>query len=136
MPWSSKVAGRTAQLRTAQAALSRFQTRAWSRKADNLPDFDRQQQRRQDRADLQAVVENLGPIVEARVEEAAKYDNECKAIASEAARPRAAESDGLPAFKVAVADVLATSPDHGTAQRRIQALLATEATRLALRNSK
>jgi galactokinase len=67
MPWASKYAARTAQLRTAAAALNRYQNRAWSRKADNLPDFDRQQQREQDRRDLKTAVEILEPIIGERL---------------------------------------------------------------------
>lgn len=151
MPWSSKVAGRTAQLRTAQAALSRFQNRAWARKSDGVPDFDRQQQRRQDRADLKVAVEILEPIIGEHLKACVQADREAEEAKSEiaktAARPAYSNAPGarigespqahneaasLESFKAAVGDVLATSPDTETARRRVQALLATEATRLSI----
>ena len=79
MSWPSKSLARVQKLRTAQAALFRVRDGAWARKAD-APEYERHRQREQDRRDLKAVVENLTPIVEARVAEAARYDAECSAI--------------------------------------------------------
>jgi hypothetical protein len=130
-------------LKAGLAALHRYQDRGWSRKADSgLPDFDRQQHREQDRADLAEAVKTLTPVVEARLRDAVAYDNECKAIEADAAKAGAVRRgvarsttapDSLEVFKAQVSDVLATSPDSETARRRVQALLATEATRLVLK---
>ena len=152
MPWSSKVAGRTAQLRTAQAALQRYQNRAWARKAD-VPPFERQRQREQDRADLKVAVEILEPIVGEYVRGCVEADREAEAAKAEAARsgghgyfaPQARIGEGpqarpeaasLEGFKAEIADILASSPDRATAQSRVQRALAIEASRLALRGSK
>jgi hypothetical protein len=138
MPWASKYAARTAQLRTAAAALNRYQNRAWSRKADNLPDFDRQQQREQDRRDLKTAVEILEPIIGDRIRAEVALDRQETAEKADAAkvasrRAPGTAADPLEVFKAAVSDVLGTSPDSDTARRRVQQLLAIEATRLSFR---
>jgi hypothetical protein len=138
MPWASKYAARTAQLRTAAAALNRYQSRGWARKSDNLPDFDRQQQREQDRRDLKTAVEILEPIIGERIRAEVALDRQETAEKADAAkvasrRAPATAADPLEVFKAAVSDVLGTSPDSETARRRVQQLLAIEATRLSFR---
>lgn len=126
-------------LQAAQAALFRVRDGRWARKAD-CPPYERERQRAQDRRDLATAVESLKPIVEARVEEAAKYDNECKAIASEAASARIGEvapkydpSGELQAFKSEVAFAISTAPTGQAARERVAALLAKEGVLAAFR---
>jgi hypothetical protein len=162
MPWASKYAARTAQLRTAAAALNRYQNRAWSRKADNLPDFDRQQQREQDRRDLKTAVEILEPIIGERIKTELALDVAEKAemihyrgpgqlpasrpIASgglganetsqvrQVADATAEERRLLAEFEAEVRDIyLANSSDPEAAQRGVVRARAMLATKLALR---
>ena len=139
-------------LQAAQAALFRVRDGRWARKAD-VPPFERQRQREQDRRDLKAAVELLEPIIGARVAEAAKYDAECNAIA-EAARsgghgcfapsvrigeslaPKHDAAGELAAFKSEVQDAIETAPDGLTARQRVAALLAKEGVLDAFRSKR
>lgn len=101
-------------------------------------------------ADAAAV---LGPIIADRVRTEVQLDAAEKAEAAVAAKAERVSYSSAPgarigeapslstvdsdetleSFKAEVADVLASSPDSGTARRRVQALLAVEASRLALK---
>ncbi len=104
---------------------------------------------REHRDEVQAAIDEIAPIFEGRLSDAVAYDRECAEIAkAAAARPAYSNAPGarigesvaprhdaageLESFKAEVQDVLATSPDSETARRRVQQLLATEATRLSL----
>ena len=133
-------------LQAASGALRRFHDDfATSRKADS--DWTPRQVVGSHRDALGDAVRVLTPIISDRVRAGVAYDNECKAEAypyngpgqlhpsqriGEPPLPSRGAAGELETFKSAVSDVLATSPDSETARRRVQALLATEATRLSI----
>jgi hypothetical protein len=102
------------------------------------------------RDELATVCEELGPIVEQRLAREVALDALDRAEKAEAAvRPAYGNTPGariggpavpargpaaeLDSFKSEVDGILATSPDSETARRRVQQLLAIEATRLSFR---